>query len=232
MMTDMRLQGTWPFISVRLQQSGPDQPHELSDDLESFVHVLNYCALKHLPNNLSNDDYRLALFISSVYDRVRHSGGLEKGSKDKLDLLVGNKPFVQLEPRNQPLHYLLEALSHLCYQHYYHIQFPPPRLPLDQPQEGMSILEDNIEELGVVLPSLEVLQRRPPPLVLRPQPTTTATAALPLPGPDPSQSPFQDHVAMGEQLYYAIRPPADHPARGLLWPASEKTRSRERTRST
>ncbi|KAM5535281.1 hypothetical protein V8D89_011087 [Ganoderma adspersum] len=206
--TSQGLLADWDLARTKEELENPAftrttrSPHELSDDLESFVHVLNYCALKHLPNNLSNDDYRLALFISSVYDR---------GSKDKLDLPVGNKPFVQLEPRNQPLHYLLEALSHLCYQHYYHIQFPPPRLPPDQPREGMSILEDNIEEWGVVLPSLEV-KRRPPPLVLRPPTRTTAA----LPDPDPSQSPFQDHVVMGEQLYYAIRPPADHPAHGLL----------------
>ncbi|KAM5539859.1 hypothetical protein V8D89_006362 [Ganoderma adspersum] len=204
-----------PAFTQTTQSSGPDQPHELSDDLESFVHVLNYCALKHLPN-LSNDDYRLAFFISSVYDRVRHSGGLEKVSKDKLDLLVGNKPDVQLESRNQPLQHLLEALSELCYQHYYYIQFPPPRLPHDHPREGTSILEDDIEELGVVLPSLDV-KRRPPPLALRP-PTTIAA----LPEPDPLQSPFQDHVAMGEQLFHAIRLPKDYPAHGLLWPASDK----------
>ncbi|KAM5535263.1 hypothetical protein V8D89_011069 [Ganoderma adspersum] len=122
--------GTWPFMSARLQHSGPEQRHELSDDLESFVHVLNYCTLKYLSNKLSNDDVRIAKFISDVYHHVRcESGGLAKGSYDKLELLVNNKPFVELRVSDHPLSTLLRMLSELCSQHYHHIQFPPPPNP-------------------------------------------------------------------------------------------------------
>ncbi|KAI1786813.1 hypothetical protein LXA43DRAFT_751802 [Ganoderma leucocontextum] len=209
--------GTWPFISARLQHVGPEQPHELSDDLESFVHVLNYCALKHLPNKLSNEDYRVASFISTVYDHVRQSGVLDKGSHEKLELLVGNKPFVELQPRKQPLQYLLEALSELCYQHYHHIQFPPPQPLPDHLQEGMSVEvpEDDLEELGQFLVSINA-ENPPPPLVLRPP----AIAALP--PPDPSMSPFKDHRAIGQQLLHALGPPPSHPAHGLPWPVGDK----------
>ncbi|PIL31170.1 hypothetical protein GSI_05867 [Ganoderma sinense ZZ0214-1] len=225
--------GTWPFISARLQQSGSEQPHELSDDLESFVHVLNYCALKYLPNDLSSEDYRLALFISVVYDHVRQSGGLEKGSRDKLEFLIRNRPFVQLQPHKQPLQCLLEALSELCYEHYHHIQFPPPLHPPDHLRGGTSleVLEDNFEELGTTL--VEKKNRPPPVLAISVDAASedppserllrTPATIRALPPPDPSKSPFTDHEVMGVCLLDTLRPPDDsHPAYGLSWPVGDK----------
>ncbi|TFK85845.1 hypothetical protein K466DRAFT_551418, partial [Polyporus arcularius HHB13444] len=46
------ISGTWQFMSAVLQYMY-DKPHELSDDLESFLHVLNWSALKYFPHSLS-----------------------------------------------------------------------------------------------------------------------------------------------------------------------------------
>ncbi|KAI1786827.1 hypothetical protein LXA43DRAFT_1168945 [Ganoderma leucocontextum] len=66
--------GSWRFMSSRLQHTDPaEQRHELSDDLESFIHVLNYCALKYLPNDLSYDGGALVpSFIDRIYDSPLH----------------------------------------------------------------------------------------------------------------------------------------------------------------
>ncbi|KAI0669502.1 hypothetical protein C8Q78DRAFT_977102, partial [Trametes maxima] len=39
--------GTWQFLSA-LRQCSPETPYRLSEDLGSFVHVLNWCVLKYL----------------------------------------------------------------------------------------------------------------------------------------------------------------------------------------
>nr|VWP02215.1 DNA helicase (EC [Ganoderma boninense] len=233
--------GTWPFISARLQHSDIDQPHELADDLESFVHVLNYCALAHLPHDLSSQDHTLASFVSRVYHHVRPAsdGGRETGSLEKLERLAKGTPFVYLLPQRQPLQHLLDALSELCSQHYHHIQFaPPPPLPR-RPREGVSfeVLKDNVDELGVcfVDPEFESESvdaeptERPPPRI-----------DPPAPGPDPSKSPFKNHAAIYRQFLHVLRPPAPpssssssssssslhpspaHGGPGHLWPVGDK----------
>ncbi|PIL31162.1 hypothetical protein GSI_05859 [Ganoderma sinense ZZ0214-1] len=198
--------GTWPFISARLQHSGPEQRHELSDDLESFVHVLNYCALKHLPNTLSNDDVRIAKFISDVYDYVRESGGLDRGGYDKLDMLVNNKPFVQLLMAGHPLGTVLQMLSELCWQHYHHIQFRSRQSSL--PPAG----------------SREPIVFRPSPLerlrsVVNPSPTPEKI----LPMADPERSPFKDHGAIGNVFLWATMPP--EPSK-VKWPSDKIKRTK------
>ncbi|KAI1781713.1 hypothetical protein LXA43DRAFT_1159140 [Ganoderma leucocontextum] len=207
--------GTWPFISARLQHAGPEQLHELSDDLESFVHVLNYCAVKYLPNKLSNEDYRVASFISRVYDHVRQSGVLDKGSHEKLELLVGNKPFVELQNPKQPLSLLLQALSALCYHHYHHIQFalPDPQYVTDP---GLMSVER-----GRFAQMLSATKTRNPAARVVHRTVTPSTTVLP--PPDPSKSPFNDHDAIVLEFLETLEPPnQEHPAYGLEWPASDK----------
>ncbi|KAI1781711.1 hypothetical protein LXA43DRAFT_636894 [Ganoderma leucocontextum] len=79
-------------MSSRLQHTDPaEQRHELSDDLESFIHVLNYCALKYLPNDLSYDGGALVpSFIDRIYDSVREADGMYEGSTQKLQMLTEN----------------------------------------------------------------------------------------------------------------------------------------------
>ncbi|KAI0689811.1 hypothetical protein C8T65DRAFT_588385, partial [Cerioporus squamosus] len=60
--------GTWQFMSA-LIQSYVNKVHAVSDDLESFLHVLNWCALKYLPHNLS-DKGGLPSYFFNIYDKA------------------------------------------------------------------------------------------------------------------------------------------------------------------
>ncbi|THU88638.1 hypothetical protein K435DRAFT_613711, partial [Dendrothele bispora CBS 962.96] len=58
-------QGTWQFISAALLR--PDRPcHSLKDDLESFLHVLSWTALKYTKHTLPRSI--LIQRISAAYD--------------------------------------------------------------------------------------------------------------------------------------------------------------------
>ncbi|PIL31104.1 hypothetical protein GSI_05800 [Ganoderma sinense ZZ0214-1] len=123
---------SWPFTSARLQEH-PDRQHELADDLESFMHVLNYCALKHLPGAASTEA-ESAHLTQCLYDAVVPSNSsYPKGSPLKLEKVQNGTPFVNLNglPAQHPLAGLLAELSQLCKQHYEHVVLPesPPRSP-------------------------------------------------------------------------------------------------------
>ena len=62
----VNFQGTWPFMSALLLRC-PEKPHQVSDDVESFVHVINWLTLRYqvisAPETIDHslkmyDDYR------------------------------------------------------------------------------------------------------------------------------------------------------------------------------
>nr|VWO95676.1 Palmitoyltransferase PFA3 (EC (Protein fatty acyltransferase 3) [Ganoderma boninense] len=127
-----RSQASWPFVSARLQEH-PDRQHDLADDLESFMHVLNYCALKHLPDAASTEA-ESAYLTQCLYDAIVPTDSPHhylKGSPLKLEKVQTGTPFVQGLPAQHPLASLLAELSQLCKQHYEHVVLPesPPRSP-------------------------------------------------------------------------------------------------------
>ena len=64
---DFITQGTWQFMSALLQQF-LQWPHGVAEDLESSMHVLNWCILKFLPHRLSKNPRGLADFMRGTYD--------------------------------------------------------------------------------------------------------------------------------------------------------------------
>ncbi|KAI1786815.1 hypothetical protein LXA43DRAFT_1032180 [Ganoderma leucocontextum] len=200
--------GTWLFVSARLQHTGPEQLHELSDDLESFVHVLNYCAVKDLPNDLSGGSSNVNWFISDVYNYVREVDGIEKGSATKLTRLMENKPFVELRNPEDPLGRLLRVLSDLCWQHYHHIQFPSPRPPA-------SDISNSRQPAG---PGPKTLMRIPQrSLVPEAGPPAPPVPVRTLPPADPAQSPLKDHMAIANAFARVLLRTT-----GPGWPTDEK----------
>ncbi|KAI9061548.1 hypothetical protein FKP32DRAFT_1575603, partial [Trametes sanguinea] len=59
--------GTWQFMSAGLQMYDW-KPHLLSDDLESFMHVLNWIALQHLDTRESKNLRALAEHVHHMYN--------------------------------------------------------------------------------------------------------------------------------------------------------------------
>ncbi|KAL7277796.1 hypothetical protein ACG7TL_008739 [Trametes sanguinea] len=45
--------GTWQFMSVNIQDN-PETQVEIADELESFLHVMIYCAIRYLPHTCEN----------------------------------------------------------------------------------------------------------------------------------------------------------------------------------
>ena len=66
--SDKCLQGTWQFLSTMLCRV-PRKKHQLQDDLESFIHVVMYTALRYMRNTYSQEV--LASQMEALYDDVR-----------------------------------------------------------------------------------------------------------------------------------------------------------------
>ncbi|RPD54518.1 hypothetical protein L226DRAFT_575695 [Lentinus tigrinus ALCF2SS1-7] len=118
--------GTWPFMSARLQRF-PEKPHELADDIESFYHVLNWCALLYLPHTTALDLDHLAHFISRMYDYAT-TDDPQLGSHEKLEYMEDGMTFVTMRETRpgvpHPLKHVLQELASLFKDHYYHVPNP------------------------------------------------------------------------------------------------------------
>ncbi|KAL7277786.1 hypothetical protein ACG7TL_008729 [Trametes sanguinea] len=58
--------GTWQFMSVNIQNN-PEAQVEIADELESFLHVMIYCAIRYLPHTCENvGDFMYHFFDDGV----------------------------------------------------------------------------------------------------------------------------------------------------------------------
>ncbi len=206
-------QGSWPFMSARLQEC-PERRHDLADDLESFMHVLNYCALKHLPNAASTEA-ELAYLTQCLYDAaVPTDTPYPKGSPFKLEKVQNGSPFVNGLPADHPLASLLAELSQLCKQHYRHAALlarPSGTLP-----------SENIFARGsccgaqVTLPDYD----GDLPVDTSPDELDARGAPCALPSTNSALSPLQSHDSMVGACMKAIR---------KVWPAVDRRERLTRT---
>ncbi|GBE81226.1 predicted protein [Sparassis crispa] len=108
--------GTWQFMSALLLKYPYKRP-EVSDDLESFVHLVRWLALKYHPHSLSGSAL-LQQHVEITYDScVRTQSGHYVGGHEKfLHLKGGMLPFAV--SGNPALTNLLNSLAQLCHEHY------------------------------------------------------------------------------------------------------------------
>ncbi|KAI0672107.1 hypothetical protein C8Q78DRAFT_1077680 [Trametes maxima] len=120
--------GTWQFISGALLNY-PNKPHLLSDDLESVYHVLNWCALKYLPHNLTHRPAALAAFMDMHYDLAYLDVSEALGSieTEKFYKIVDGSAFVRGLPEDHPFEMLRSALAELFKRHYREAEMPLQR---------------------------------------------------------------------------------------------------------
>ncbi|KAJ3543935.1 hypothetical protein NM688_g5800 [Phlebia brevispora] len=130
--------GTWAFLSARLLQY-PWKPHELSDDLESFVHVLTWLALRFhehqftppaclQPDAKAEDIFKansendgLCLYKSVFFDSEYVEVGCEyhKGGQTKLSSIIeGKLTLIRFTDKSGPLPQLIALLYRLLKRHY------------------------------------------------------------------------------------------------------------------
>ncbi|KAI0672141.1 hypothetical protein C8Q78DRAFT_728722 [Trametes maxima] len=117
--------GTWQFLSA-LRQCFPETPWQLSDDLESFMHVLNWIALKYLKHDSTYEEEKgiktQSKWFHDVYDTPAPEGTTARMDERhiKLSHIVAGKPFVKVRPlhSDNPLNVLLDSLAQLFQEHY------------------------------------------------------------------------------------------------------------------
>ncbi|GBE81228.1 hypothetical protein SCP_0309550 [Sparassis crispa] len=107
--------GTWQFMSALLLKY-PNKPNDVSDDLESFVHIVHWLALKYHRHNLSGR--RLQRHVESTYDScdLTLSGHYVGGDQKFQELKAGLVQFTV--SRNPALNELLLSLLDMCRKHY------------------------------------------------------------------------------------------------------------------
>ncbi|KIJ59178.1 hypothetical protein HYDPIDRAFT_118768 [Hydnomerulius pinastri MD-312] len=78
--------GTWEFMSAALLQN-THKDHELQDDLESFLHVLNWAMVRYVPSDLTPDTRRN--YLLDMFGMARPQDGTVVGGRVKLSALRG-----------------------------------------------------------------------------------------------------------------------------------------------
>ncbi|OBZ74010.1 hypothetical protein A0H81_06510 [Grifola frondosa] len=108
--------GTWQFMSALLLTS-PKKPHEVSDDLESFIHLVNWLSFQY-HRHLVLDPNVLTHELHDIYDTfMTDAEGYDVGGRRKLSDIRSGVPPVRLEKKSSHSH-LLHSLATLAEEHY------------------------------------------------------------------------------------------------------------------
>ncbi|EED83758.1 predicted protein [Postia placenta Mad-698-R] len=108
--------GTWQFSSAMLLQY-PMKLRQVSDDLESFVHVLHWTILMWYKHSLSGLPSELRSLVSRTYDEFETFVDYDTGGIHKYNnMLLGALPFAKLS--SEPLKSLTDKLAEICKEHY------------------------------------------------------------------------------------------------------------------
>lgn len=109
-------QGTWRFMSGLLLQY-PRKPNSVSDDLESFYHVLALFALRFHKHKQTGKPKNIKSILVADYDKVSMQDGYWVGSDRKSDNIKLGKLPSPLTTRDRFSH-LLKHLVGICKTHY------------------------------------------------------------------------------------------------------------------
>lgn len=108
------------------QLSNPGKRHEVSDDIEAFIHVLSWMCLRFCLHVMSDNPEVLKGYILLHYEEHGVREGDEKqqrvGGYAKRKLMRKGDPAVDLVNANTPLGELFETLAVLCQRHYHAVE--------------------------------------------------------------------------------------------------------------
>ncbi|CAL1715118.1 unnamed protein product [Somion occarium] len=109
--------GTWQFIcAARLRY--PKKYSELADDIESFVHVINWCALRYHQHSLLADPEAFSIFIHQMFlSCSTSSDGLLYGCAGKWNTIMAGDPGFRLTS-DERFQNIINELMRLCNSHY------------------------------------------------------------------------------------------------------------------
>ncbi|KAI9461379.1 hypothetical protein HD554DRAFT_2223615 [Boletus coccyginus] len=103
--------GTWQFMSANLLWH-PGKVHMLTDDLESFLHVLGWMTLRYVPASHTYLAFHRGIDMAMFDEHYQQQGNSEQGGHQKSQALrAGNYPSSTFQPRQEtPLVGLLQEL--------------------------------------------------------------------------------------------------------------------------
>ncbi|KAI0791359.1 hypothetical protein C8Q75DRAFT_876430 [Abortiporus biennis] len=113
--------GTYAFMSALLLNF-PTKRHEVSDDLESFIHIVNWFALDHHENSLADNSEDFTYFIKRMYEAGYQNPKDTKNKPAKLISMKTGKVEFTL-PSSPGLMELITALMSLAEKHYATVDF-------------------------------------------------------------------------------------------------------------
>ncbi|GJJ15669.1 hypothetical protein Clacol_009947 [Clathrus columnatus] len=100
--------GTWRFIACRLVED-PTAVQGLTDDVESFIHVLTWVSFRYAKHNLT--DERVDASIALIFDHAYYEKGLAKGGHAKINHLNFPSQLMKTEFENPSLKTLLTRIT-------------------------------------------------------------------------------------------------------------------------
>ena len=97
----------------------PWKASELADDVESFVHVINYLVLKYHPTSLGSKS-RFKRFVEGFFAYYKVQDKIRFGGDAKWQFMKqSNKaPYEAIGPGEEALQELIDGLAVLCHNHY------------------------------------------------------------------------------------------------------------------
>ncbi|KAJ3485962.1 hypothetical protein NLI96_g4581 [Meripilus lineatus] len=108
-------QGTWPFMSALLLCC-PEKPHQVSDDVESFVHVINWLTLRY---QVDSTPEGLGRALRAYEECNRTDAGYDVGGTLKLDnIRDGISGFRTTGVRPLALQFIVQDMANMCKEHY------------------------------------------------------------------------------------------------------------------
>ncbi|KAI0347527.1 hypothetical protein BDW22DRAFT_536266 [Trametopsis cervina] len=171
--------GTWAYMSW-LSLQYPRKPVAVSDDLESFLYVLEHCALRFHSHSRSppipptSTDLAAihavnskgvplsGALVSFFYEEYENTDGSFTGGLTKQEHIQSATPLAILRLSNSPLAVVLKKLYDLARDHYDTIDFQelekygPPKLDI-QPAPPPGLLEESTAPLRAPDPKMLLL---------------------------------------------------------------------------
>ncbi|KAI0057010.1 hypothetical protein BV25DRAFT_1920543 [Artomyces pyxidatus] len=143
--------GTWQFSSAAMLMNSGTHHHVLADDLESFVHVAAWLALRYCPHGLAPES--LSMLLYEYFDRCTQPGKHDIGGYGK-EAAIMRRAFAR-EPDFKQSPLLNELFPALFSTFVVRYKLPPFSLTLMIPDPTMETPEEYKSWREALLPRLE-----------------------------------------------------------------------------